>query len=143
MGFFSDDSDQAQAYESVSRSVASLLLMFDLNVVDAGEDSQGSALSRAPRRSSRLRGWYSNKVLYHMPLTSPPHEQGESRKSRVRFPRHRHSFNLDVFAVAANGHPDSHAMAKELLAGFAGAFIDREVETKGVSHHLKLFDSSL
>ena len=37
--------------------------------------------------------------------------------------------------VAANGQPASHAKAKELLAGFAGAFIDREVETKGVSNH--------
>ncbi|KAJ5923464.1 hypothetical protein N7454_008709 [Penicillium verhagenii] len=26
----------------------------------------------------------------------------------------------------------NHAMAKELMAGFAGAFIDREVETKGL-----------
>jgi len=53
--------------------------------------------------------------------------------------------------VAANGQPDSHAKAKEILcglsflcqegyshhvsytsAGLAGAFIDREVETKGV-----------
>ncbi|GJJ14816.1 hypothetical protein Clacol_009084 [Clathrus columnatus] len=33
---------------------------------------------------------------------------------------------------AANGKPASHALAKELLAGFAGAFIDREVETKGL-----------
>ncbi|TVY23125.1 hypothetical protein LHYA1_G007829 [Lachnellula hyalina] len=34
---------------------------------------------------------------------------------------------------AQNGKPDSHAQAKELLAGFAGAFIDREFETKGLS----------
>ncbi|CAE6458787.1 unnamed protein product [Rhizoctonia solani] len=34
--------------------------------------------------------------------------------------------------VAANGQPDDHAMAKELLAGFVGAFLDREVETKGL-----------
>ncbi|KAI6122197.1 hypothetical protein EDD16DRAFT_1829182 [Pisolithus croceorrhizus] len=33
---------------------------------------------------------------------------------------------------AKNGEPASHAQAKELLAGFAGAFIDREVETKGL-----------
>ena len=33
---------------------------------------------------------------------------------------------------AENGQPASHAEAKELLAGFAGAFIDREVETKGL-----------
>ncbi|KAF7316851.1 hypothetical protein HMN09_00418800 [Mycena chlorophos] len=31
-----------------------------------------------------------------------------------------------------NGKPQSHAEAKELLAGFAGAFIDREVETRGL-----------
>ncbi|KAJ5871321.1 uncharacterized protein N7529_003674 [Penicillium soppii] len=34
--------------------------------------------------------------------------------------------------VAQNGQPPSHAKAKELLAGFAGAFIDREVETRGL-----------
>jgi len=33
---------------------------------------------------------------------------------------------------AANGKPGSHAEAKELIAGFAGAFIDREAETKGL-----------
>ncbi|CEL62634.1 hypothetical protein RSOLAG1IB_04990 [Rhizoctonia solani AG-1 IB] len=32
----------------------------------------------------------------------------------------------------ANGHPPEHAMAKELLAGFVGAFVDREVETRGL-----------
>ncbi|PYH49372.1 DUF3759 domain-containing protein, partial [Aspergillus saccharolyticus JOP 1030-1] len=32
----------------------------------------------------------------------------------------------------ANGQPQSHAQAKELLAGFAGAFIDREFESKGL-----------
>ncbi|KAJ7041858.1 hypothetical protein C8F04DRAFT_110112 [Mycena alexandri] len=31
-----------------------------------------------------------------------------------------------------NGKPQSHAEMKELLAGFAGAFIDREVETRGL-----------
>jgi len=33
---------------------------------------------------------------------------------------------------AENGQPESHAKAKELLAGFAGAFVDREVETRGL-----------
>ncbi|KAG0709663.1 hypothetical protein DFH29DRAFT_869954 [Suillus ampliporus] len=32
---------------------------------------------------------------------------------------------------AANGKPDNHALAKELMAGFAGAALDRVVETKG------------
>ncbi|KAI0317752.1 hypothetical protein OF83DRAFT_1171709 [Amylostereum chailletii] len=34
--------------------------------------------------------------------------------------------------VAKNGQPSSHAKAKELLVGFAGGFIDRIVETKGL-----------
>ncbi|KAJ1303273.1 hypothetical protein OPQ81_011470 [Rhizoctonia solani] len=34
--------------------------------------------------------------------------------------------------VAVNGHPPDHAKAKELIAGFTGAFIDREVETRGL-----------
>ncbi|KAJ7494718.1 hypothetical protein B0H11DRAFT_1802212 [Mycena galericulata] len=33
---------------------------------------------------------------------------------------------------AANGKPTSHAETKALLAGFAGAFIDKEVETHGL-----------
>jgi hypothetical protein len=34
--------------------------------------------------------------------------------------------------LAKEGKPVNHAVAKELIAGFAGAFIDREVETKGL-----------
>ncbi|CAE6464037.1 unnamed protein product [Rhizoctonia solani] len=34
--------------------------------------------------------------------------------------------------VAENGQPADHATAKELLAGFTGAFVDREVETRGL-----------
>ncbi|KAL4950939.1 hypothetical protein BDW69DRAFT_171096 [Aspergillus filifer] len=59
---------------------------------------------------------------------------------------HRAKFSHELIAGAAsfeamkayeehcerNGKPESHQMAKELLAGFAGAFIDREVETKGL-----------
>ncbi|KZT62975.1 hypothetical protein CALCODRAFT_505347 [Calocera cornea HHB12733] len=35
--------------------------------------------------------------------------------------------------VEQNGQPASHDEAKALLAGFAGAFVDREVETRGLS----------
>ncbi|KLO14982.1 putative phosphoglycerate mutase family protein [Schizopora paradoxa] len=34
---------------------------------------------------------------------------------------------------AQNGQPASHAEAKEVLAGLAGAFVDREFETKGLN----------
>lgn len=30
------------------------------------------------------------------------------------------------------GEPASHDKAKEIFAGFAGAFVDREVETRGL-----------
>ncbi|RMZ89821.1 hypothetical protein DV736_g2948, partial [Chaetothyriales sp. CBS 134916] len=33
---------------------------------------------------------------------------------------------------STNGKPASHQEAKELLAGFAGAFVDREAESKGL-----------
>ncbi|KAL1962119.1 hypothetical protein VTN77DRAFT_586 [Rasamsonia byssochlamydoides] len=36
--------------------------------------------------------------------------------------------------LAREGKPDDHAKAKEILAGFAGAFIDRLVETKGLDY---------
>ncbi|KAF5363512.1 hypothetical protein D9756_000975 [Leucocoprinus leucothites] len=34
--------------------------------------------------------------------------------------------------VEVNGKPQSHAQAKEIFAAFVGAFVDREVETKGL-----------
>jgi len=35
--------------------------------------------------------------------------------------------------VAKNGKPDSHAKAKEIAAGFAGAIIDKEFESHGLN----------
>ena len=32
------------------------------------------------------------------------------------------------------GQPDTHAQAKEILAGMVGLFVDREVETKGLDY---------
>ena len=39
---------------------------------------------------------------------------------------------MGFFANSAAGKVDDHAKAKEIIAGLAGAFIDREVETKGL-----------
>ncbi|KAF4501670.1 phosphoglycerate mutase family [Fusarium agapanthi] len=39
--------------------------------------------------------------------------------------------------VAKNGKPDSHAKAKEFLAGAVGAFVEREFETKGLDFYDK------
>ncbi|KAI6139361.1 putative phosphoglycerate mutase family protein [Pisolithus tinctorius] len=37
--------------------------------------------------------------------------------------------------LESQGKPASHAMAKELLAGFAGVAVDRLVETKGLDKY--------
>ncbi|KAJ7620478.1 hypothetical protein DFH06DRAFT_1234108 [Mycena polygramma] len=63
-------------------------------------------------------------------------------------PEHKAALSHELLAAAASyeaakayekhcaqnngGQPEPHAKAKELLAGFAGAFIDRMVETKGL-----------
>ncbi|KAJ6513282.1 hypothetical protein C8R45DRAFT_963101 [Mycena sanguinolenta] len=60
-------------------------------------------------------------------------------------PKHSADFSHELLAGAAsfaaakayadhvkkNGKPTSHAEAKELLAGFAGAFLTHEAETRG------------
>ncbi|KAJ6473922.1 hypothetical protein DFH09DRAFT_468301 [Mycena vulgaris] len=80
MGFFSDDSDQAQAYDQVVN---------------------------APHKAS----------LSHELIAA-----AASFEAAKAYEKH----------CAENGKPDNHAVAKELMAGFAGAFVDRMVETKGL-----------
>ncbi|KAF7344758.1 hypothetical protein MVEN_01636700 [Mycena venus] len=80
MGWFSDDSYEAQAYEEVQN---------------------------APHKAS----------LSHELIAA-----AASFEAAKAYEKH----------CEQNGKPQSHAMAKELMAGFAGAFIDRMVETKGL-----------
>ncbi|KAF5369930.1 hypothetical protein D9758_001018 [Tetrapyrgos nigripes] len=82
MGWFSDDSDQAQAYNQV---------------VDA------------PHKAELSHELIAGAASY------------EAAKA---YEKH----------CEKNGQPASHAEAKELFAGFAGAFIDRMVETKGLDY---------
>ncbi|KAF8713123.1 hypothetical protein RHS03_00963, partial [Rhizoctonia solani] len=80
MGWFGDDSDQAQAYEQV---------------------------------------------------TQRPHEASWSHELIAGAAAFEAAKAYENHA-ADNGHPADHATAKELLAGFVGAFVDREVETRGL-----------
>ncbi|KAJ3859883.1 hypothetical protein EV359DRAFT_67785 [Lentinula novae-zelandiae] len=80
MGFFSDDSDQAQAWDQVNNAPHKAELSHELLVAAA------------------------------------------SYEAAKAYEKH----------VADNGEPDSHATRNELLATFAGGFIDRIVETKGL-----------
>ncbi|KAH9913151.1 uncharacterized protein BXZ73DRAFT_55623 [Epithele typhae] len=87
MGWFSEDSDQAQAYDQVVNAPHKAELSHELLAAAASYEVRPSPSSAAKA-----------------------------------YEKH----------VAANGAPDSHAKAKEILAGFAGAFVDRMVETKGL-----------
>lgn len=80
MGWFGEDSDQAQAYDQVVN---------------------------APHKA---------EVSHELIAGAASYEAAKA------YERH----------CEANGKPASHTEAKELLAGFAGAFIDRMVETKGL-----------
>ncbi|PIG69625.1 cipC protein [Aspergillus arachidicola] len=82
MGWFSDDSDQADAYNQVTQS------------------------SHKAELSHELLG------------------AAASYEAMKAYEKH----------CAANGKPDTHAEAKELIAGFAGAFLDRVIETKGLDY---------
>ncbi|THV08519.1 hypothetical protein K435DRAFT_772000 [Dendrothele bispora CBS 962.96] len=82
MGWFSDDSDQAQAYDQVVN---------------------------APHKAE----------LSHELIAA-----AASYEAAKAYEKH----------VSENGQPDSHAKAKEIFAGFAGAFVDRIVETKGLDY---------
>jgi hypothetical protein len=92
-------------------------------------------------------GWFSNDS-----------DQADAYNEVVNAP-HKATLSHELIAGAAsfeamkayekhceeNGQPESHAVAKELLAGFAGAFVDRMAETKGLDfidrerakHHAK------
>ncbi|KAG9079549.1 hypothetical protein FRC06_007666 [Ceratobasidium sp. 370] len=80
MGWFSDDSDQAQAYDQVTNK---------------------------PHEAS----WTHELIA-----------GAASFEAAKAYEEH----------VAQNGRPDSHAKAKEFIAGAIGAFVDREVETRGL-----------
>ncbi|EDR09955.1 CipC1 protein, concanamycin induced protein C [Laccaria bicolor S238N-H82] len=82
MGWFSDDSDQANAYNEVTNAPHKATLSHELIAAAASYEAAKA---------------YENHV-------------------------------------AENGQPTSHAKAKEILAGFAGAFVDREAETKGLDY---------
>ncbi|KOS42838.1 hypothetical protein ACN38_g6269 [Penicillium nordicum] len=81
MGWFSDDSNQAQAYDTYN-----------------GQQE------------------HDPSVIHELIAGAASYEAAKAYENHV----------------AANGEPDSHATAKEILAGFAGAFVDREAETRGL-----------
>ncbi|RPD67153.1 hypothetical protein L226DRAFT_565900 [Lentinus tigrinus ALCF2SS1-7] len=80
MGFFSSDSDQAQAYDQVVN---------------------------APHKA---------ELSHELIAAAASYEAAKAYENHCE----------------REGKPESHEKAKEIMAGFAGAFIDRMVETKGL-----------
>ncbi|OJJ66395.1 hypothetical protein ASPBRDRAFT_201022 [Aspergillus brasiliensis CBS 101740] len=80
-------------------------------------------------------GWFEDREAQHTEYNERPKEE------------HKASFSHELIGGAAayeamkayekhqaeNGKPANHAQAKEILAGLAGAFIDREFEDKGLN----------
>ncbi|KAF8476623.1 hypothetical protein DFH94DRAFT_100430 [Russula ochroleuca] len=74
------------------------------------------------------------------------HEHARAHRQYQEGPKHEAHLSHELIAgaaayeaakayeqhQAANGKPANHAKAKEIIAGLAGAFIDKEVETHGL-----------
>ncbi|KAE8163261.1 hypothetical protein BDV40DRAFT_299595 [Aspergillus tamarii] len=82
MGWFGDDSDEAQAWNEVIN---------------------------APHKA---------ELPHELIGTAAAYEAGKAYEKHV----------------ATNGLPPNHARAKEIVAGFAGAYIERIIETKGLDY---------
>lgn len=84
---------------------------------------------------SLIMGWYPDD-----------HEHTEAYNKYHATPKHEAHLSHELIAgaaayeaaksyqnhVAQNGKPVSHAKAKAVIAGLAGAFIDKEIETHGL-----------
>ncbi|KAJ6105972.1 hypothetical protein N7512_009489 [Penicillium capsulatum] len=91
-------------------------------------------------------GWFHRieEARAHQEFTSQPHEAKFSHEV-IGGAAAYEAMKAYEEHEARNGQEPSHAKAKEIIAGLAGAFIDREVETRGLDaydaekakHHAK------
>ncbi|KAJ5648336.1 hypothetical protein N7490_004708 [Penicillium lividum] len=91
--------------------------------------------------------WFDNdseEARHHEQVTQRPHEAKWSHEL-IGGAAAYEAMKAYEEHEQRNGKVENHAKAKEILAGFAGAFIDREVETRGLDfidnekakHHAK------
>ncbi|KZT39617.1 putative phosphoglycerate mutase family protein [Sistotremastrum suecicum HHB10207 ss-3] len=81
-------------------------------------------------------GWFddnSDQAQAYDQVTNRPHEASWSHELIAGAASYEAAKAYENH-VAENGQPPSHEKAKELLAGFVGAFVDREVETRGLDY---------
>jgi hypothetical protein len=110
-------------------------------------------------------GWFDktdSEAIAHSEFQQTPHKASATHELlagaaafevRFRAPDPMHIWRGSQAAQAyekhckENGQPQDHAVAKELVAGFVGAFFDREMETVGVCafpvRHVPLIDPLL
>ncbi|KAJ7665582.1 hypothetical protein B0H17DRAFT_1090643 [Mycena rosella] len=79
-------------------------------------------------------GWFdhdSDEAQAHSEVVNAPHKAEISHELIAAAASYEAAKAYEKHCEQ-NGKPDSHAKAKEIVAGLAGAFIDRMVETKGL-----------
>ncbi|KAH9853462.1 hypothetical protein C2E23DRAFT_821532 [Lenzites betulinus] len=76
-------------------------------------------------------GWFDSNADAYEQVTNAPHKAELSHELIAAAASYEAAKAYEKHC-AANGKPASHQEAKEIMAGFAGAFIDRMVETKGL-----------
>ncbi|KAE8414265.1 hypothetical protein BDV36DRAFT_299179 [Aspergillus pseudocaelatus] len=102
---WADNSDQADAYNQVTQSPHKAELSHELLGATASYEAMKA---------------YEKHCAANGTVDSYPILPSDERQYRIN---HR-----------LQEKPDSHAEAKELIAGFAGAFLDRVIETKGLDY---------
>ncbi|KAG8700770.1 hypothetical protein FRC08_004460 [Ceratobasidium sp. 394] len=83
-----------------------------------------------------MSSWFgdnSDQAQAHDIVTNRPHEASWTHELIAGAASYQAAKAYEEH-VARNGKPDSHSKAKEFLAGAIGAFVDREVETRGLDY---------
>ncbi|KAJ5719044.1 CipC1 protein [Penicillium malachiteum] len=120
MGWFSDDSQQRSHHEQWNSSDPKKHEASFAHELIAGAASYEAA--KAYEEHEKREGKCPAPTQHHTPPILP--------NSYIPSDRTLNKPNLITgFTI---GKPESHEKAKEIMAGFAGAFVDREVETRGL-----------
>ncbi|KAI0832431.1 hypothetical protein BC628DRAFT_1346607 [Trametes gibbosa] len=76
-------------------------------------------------------GWFDDNADAYEQVTNAPHKAELSHELIAAAASYEAAKAYEKHCER-EGKPESHEKAKEIFAGFAGAFVDRIVETKGL-----------
>lgn len=113
MGWFDSGSDEAQAHDQVRHPPT-----------PASHSSTHNLISSAPKTPASL-------TTNTLQLQNPERQASLTHEGLGAAAAFMAAHEYEQYCEK-NGKPQSHAQAKEVLAGLAGAIIDREFETKGL-----------